>query len=72
MGGCPINSESAVMATSLYRPCVILDQYGVTGYRDRVSVWPVSPQPYRFRKGSGRMRLHDHLLQVEFQVAGLL
>ena len=70
MGGCPICSGSAAMADSLHGPCVILGENGVTRYRNRVSVWSVSPEPYRFRKGSARVRLHDHLLQVGFQVAG--
>ena len=72
IGVCPMCSESAIMTSSLYRPCVLLVADGGTGYRNRVSVWSVSPQPYSNKKGSGRVRLHDHLLQVEFQNDGLL
>lgn len=72
IGVCPMCSESAAMTSSLYRPCVLLGDDGESGYRNRVSVWSVSPQPYSNKKGSGRVRLHDHLLQVEFQDAGLL
>ena len=60
------------MTGSLYRPCVLLGDDGGSGDRNRVSVSSVSPQPYSNKKGSDRVRLHDLLLQVEFQVGGLL